>query len=484
MIRVNSPRTIVTTDPELDDLNSMLRLLLYSNEIPICGLIYTSSRYHYAGLLERGIAPHRWPAERAMHIDVAVNAYEKVYRNLVRHDPRYPEPGLLRSLIRWGNVTAEDDMSADTPGSELIADVLLDAVPGRVFLQAWGGLNTIARALATIESRWSGSAWWPALHARISAKAVITSFGQQDNTYRTYIAAAWPQIEFRDVATQAWGYEARGAVVGKDAVYLSAEWMHDNVSTVGPLGAEYRVWGDSKQMAAGFDDSDYFGAQEKDPKALRARGYTVWTLPQQTGSWISEGDSSNFALLIDNGLRSWQDARWGGWGGRQERVAAGTLQFRRCSRSYVERLSEPRERCERRLGHRALVPCNPERFRGALALVRHARIRGCNHPPVVTGSADRAVQPGETVLLQARAADPGGETVAVRVPHNAQPGQTIHIITEVTDSRVPPLTRYHRTVLYVAWKGARLREGRTQLRKPHLPARARTLRKSRLLPHT
>jgi hypothetical protein len=96
-----------------------------------------------------------------------------------------------------------------------------------------------------------------------------------------------------------------------------------------------------------------------------------------------------------------------------------------------------------------LVPCNPERFRGALALVRHARIRGCNHPPVVTGSADRAVQPGETVLLQARAADPGGETVAVRVPHNAQPGQTIHIITEVTDSRVPPLTRYHRTVLSV-----------------------------------
>ena len=26
------PRTVVTTDPELDDLNSMLRLLLHSNE--------------------------------------------------------------------------------------------------------------------------------------------------------------------------------------------------------------------------------------------------------------------------------------------------------------------------------------------------------------------------------------------------------------------------------------------------------------------
>lgn len=39
-----APRTIITTDPELDDLNSMLRLLLYSNEIDIVGLVYSSSR--------------------------------------------------------------------------------------------------------------------------------------------------------------------------------------------------------------------------------------------------------------------------------------------------------------------------------------------------------------------------------------------------------------------------------------------------------
>jgi hypothetical protein len=37
-----APRTVITTDPELDDLNSMLRLLLYSNEINIVGLIYSS----------------------------------------------------------------------------------------------------------------------------------------------------------------------------------------------------------------------------------------------------------------------------------------------------------------------------------------------------------------------------------------------------------------------------------------------------------
>jgi hypothetical protein len=43
------PRTIVTADPELDDLNSMIRFLLYSNEVEVAGLIYASSRFHWRG---------------------------------------------------------------------------------------------------------------------------------------------------------------------------------------------------------------------------------------------------------------------------------------------------------------------------------------------------------------------------------------------------------------------------------------------------
>ena len=43
------PRTIVTADPELDDLNSMIRFLLYANEVEIKGLVYASSRFHWRG---------------------------------------------------------------------------------------------------------------------------------------------------------------------------------------------------------------------------------------------------------------------------------------------------------------------------------------------------------------------------------------------------------------------------------------------------
>ncbi|MEV6032437.1 nucleoside hydrolase-like domain-containing protein [Nonomuraea sp. NPDC052116] len=43
------PRTIVTADPELDDANSLIRYLLYSNEVTTEGLVYAGSRFHWKG---------------------------------------------------------------------------------------------------------------------------------------------------------------------------------------------------------------------------------------------------------------------------------------------------------------------------------------------------------------------------------------------------------------------------------------------------
>lgn len=47
--RSERPRTVVTTDPELDDLNSMIRLLTHAAEIDLRGLIYAGSRFHTTG---------------------------------------------------------------------------------------------------------------------------------------------------------------------------------------------------------------------------------------------------------------------------------------------------------------------------------------------------------------------------------------------------------------------------------------------------
>ena len=43
------PRVIVTTDPELDDSNSLVRYLLYSPDFDTEGLIYASSGVHWKG---------------------------------------------------------------------------------------------------------------------------------------------------------------------------------------------------------------------------------------------------------------------------------------------------------------------------------------------------------------------------------------------------------------------------------------------------
>ena len=40
------PRTIVTTDGEIDDVDSFIRMLLYANEFQIEGLVYSR---HYKG---------------------------------------------------------------------------------------------------------------------------------------------------------------------------------------------------------------------------------------------------------------------------------------------------------------------------------------------------------------------------------------------------------------------------------------------------
>ncbi|MFD1544238.1 nucleoside hydrolase-like domain-containing protein [Nonomuraea guangzhouensis] len=101
----------------------------------------------------------------------------------------------------------------------------------------------------------------------------------------------------------------------QDARYLSAEWTKANVSGVGLFGEFYRVWGDGKQMVP-HDIFDYFGFSGLTTEQLKGMGYVVWTAPQEKGSWISEGDTSIFMNLLDNGLRGYLDPSYGGWGGR------------------------------------------------------------------------------------------------------------------------------------------------------------------------
>jgi hypothetical protein len=466
-------RTIVTTDPELDDLNSLLRMLLYSNEIDIEGLVYSSSQHHFEGDPEAGVAPFRWPEPDAVfHIDTAVNAYEASYDNLKVHDSTFPAPEQLRSLIKWGNVKTKGDMAEPTEGSDWIKDKILDDEAGELFLEAWGGPNTIARALLSIQEQYEGTAEWPAIQQKVYDKVVLTSFGQQDDTFATYIRPNWPELRQREVSTSIWGYGARNSALPEWQKYLSPEWTAENVSSVGPIGAEYRVWGDGKQMAAGFDDEDYFGLSGYTREELEAMGYGVWTPPQSKGAWISEGDSSNFALLIDNGLRNWEDPTWGGWGGRQAVNPADPYQWRNRGVTDIGPDGQPRS------------DFSAGRWFEDFQLDFAARLQwsvtpeyaDANHGPEtsVKEGLDLGVVRGEKVTLHGTASDPDGDALGLRwwqyseadtyagtvaltgattrnatftVPADAKTGDTIHLLFEAKDP--DGLKEWERVVLTV-----------------------------------
>ncbi|WP_250637748.1 nucleoside hydrolase-like domain-containing protein [Tessaracoccus aquimaris] len=301
----------------------------------------------------------------------------------------------------------------------------------------------------------------------------MTSFGKQDSTFDDYLRPHWPAIESREVATTVWGYFAREVVADEDRRFLGPEWTRENITAAGPIGAAYRVWGDGLQMAEGFDDEDYFGLSGLSAGELAERGYTVWMPPQERGGFISEGDSSNFALLVDNGLRSWEHPGWGGWGGRQGPVPGDPAGWSNEEATDAGPDGRPRK------------DWSAARWAGEFHQDFAARLRwstssefaAANHHPcvaVVEGTMLTA-QPGATVRLTAEVSDPDGDAVGVtwwqyleagtsravldlradltsvefEIPADATPGETLHLICSATDTGAPPLTRHQRVVLTV-----------------------------------
>ena len=190
----HKPRVIITADPELDDNNSLIRFLLYSSDMQVEGLVYASSQFHWKGdgkgtkFMVPGreytryglnLCPcesYRWKKdERFIH--EAVEAYEKVYNNLIVHNKSYPTPAYLKSKIKYGNIEFEGDFSKNTEGSELIKKAILDSNPGPLYITAWGGASTIARALKSIEDSLGSRADWASIKKNISAKVVLLLSG-------------------------------------------------------------------------------------------------------------------------------------------------------------------------------------------------------------------------------------------------------------------------------------------------------------------
>ena len=493
------PRIVITADPELDDNNSLIRFLLFSSDLEVEGLIYASSGFHWKGdgkgtkwfvpgreynrfgLDTCPCTSWRW-ANNERFIDDAVDAYAKVYPNLKVHNPNYPTPDFLKSKIRFGNIEFDGDISKNSPGSDLIKSLILDDKPGKLFIAAWGGQSTIARALKLIQEQYEYTAQWQAIKKKISGKVVLLPSGDQDDTYAKYIKPNWPDIEYRQFTEGPnYGYGAQLRAKPEDSVYLTSSWMKENVSDRGPLGALYRVWGDGKQMVKG-DKLDYFGFSGYTNEQLRSMGYVVWMPVQAKGSWIGEGDDFTFMNMPGNGLRAYEDGSYGGWGGRQiskQIVNPFSLPANDTSQqAMVSALSSMSEQSSKNANaYPDFFPAAQQDFAVRLKWSVTPKYSNANHAPVVLieGPLNVLASPGETIRLNGKVSDPDGNKVSVKwwqfqvgtypntvsisnvntaqakvlIPKDAVAGQTIHVVLEATDNGSPSLTRYQRVVITV-----------------------------------
>ena len=456
-------RVIVLTDAEIDDQCSMVRFLLNANEWDVEGIITTSSQYHWQG--------HKWAGDDWM--DPYLNAYTEVYPNLILHDKDYPNPAYIRSINFLGNVASEGEMDALTPGSQHIVKVLLDESDNRpIWFQAWGGTNTLARALKTIEEE------HPEKMDYVASKLRFFFIWEQDNTYQKYIHPHWGKYNIQTIISdQFWAlaYQWDKIMPADKLPYFKSNWMKANIlENHGALCSLYEAY-------KGGNDNEGFRAAD----------------PKTKGEFRSEGDSPAFIYAIPTGLRSLASPDYGGWGGRYIKVRENT---------WLDPVPEPNYTYPEgrwftntgwgRQYMKLQYPKNEDlmnayfkpitRWADALQNDFAARADWCvkpyneaNHAPIVKikNGLDLTAKPGDKIKLNVKGTyDPDGDKLnyswwqykeadtyggninvlnineqktKLTIPKDAKKGDTIHIICEVSDNGTPQLTRYQRIIFTI-----------------------------------
>ncbi len=431
------PRLLVLTDissltagvREPDDGQSLIRLMLYANELELEGLIASSNMGHGQTV-------------RPELIRQVIDAYARVLPNLRLHDQNYPPPERLLEGVKAGQpvagprvpVTESIGEGKVTEASAWIRQIVDRPDPRPLWVNVWGGAADLAQALW--EARRSRSA---AEVARFVGKLRVHSIGDQDST------GAWIKSEFPDLLflTRSFGY--RGMYRGGDRSLVSPEWVEEHVRNGhGPLGAVYPNY----------------------------NGGDIWSGQLGAVRGVKEGDTPAFLALLPNGLGDPERLELGSWGGRF--TGAGT-RWTDVRDLDVSAPDDPHP-----------LVSTVYRWRPAFQADFQARLDWCakpfaeaNHPPVIrlAGPRQRTVRSSHTLTLDAsQSSDPDGQRLSFSwscypPPEDGAPRPTIrtatspsarftapagsegrryHVVVAVRDTGSPALERYGRVEIRVS----------------------------------
>ncbi|MDQ8187648.1 nucleoside hydrolase-like domain-containing protein [Pelagicoccus sp. SDUM812002] len=421
-LQAQKQRLVVTTDiggEDPDDEQSMVHLLVASNEFELEGFVIG-----YAWLDD-----YFRPKDLSLSI---VEAYEECLPNLRTHADGYPSADYLRSILATGQKEAllkGVGEGKDSEGSELIISVVDKDDPRPVWINAWGGTNTIAQAIWKVHHTRS-----PEEFARFIHKIRIYDILGQCDT-GAWMAKTFPELTYiRTKSIYGWA--------------PSDEWVAEHVQSHGPLGPKYR-----------------------------------------DRRWATEGDSPAFMHLMARGLNDPNEIDQGGWGGRfswDKKAGIRTMDI--VIRSGVdETLYDPYEMLTDTEEGIESIKRWLEAIHNSLAARMDWSItpnfEDANHFPVAVLNEDMTRQVleieaavGEILELSAEgSSDPDGDALSyewvfyrepssfdgpvvirdsfsrlasVEIPEDAA-GSSIHIVLKVYDSGSPELYAYRRAIVKV-----------------------------------
>lgn len=263
------PFPVTNSDP--DDVQSMVRFLLYANEFDIEGLIASAGTF---GMV----------AEKK-NILAVLDEYDQVDKHLRKHDPKYPTADALRAVtfegkgnnhginIKWGcgrqPFTDIIGTGKDSEGSEAIIAAADKPDPRPIYIGVWGGPREVAQAIWKVKSTRSEAE----LKAFIG-KLRVFLIACQDASHE------WLMEEFPDLFIIE-SLKTYQGMFRSD----SREWVEENIiNHHGPLGAIYPT------------------------KAIAGPG-------------VIEGDSPAFLYLVsaNRGINDPEDPTQPSWGGQYVR---------------------------------------------------------------------------------------------------------------------------------------------------------------------
>lgn len=248
---VSKKRVIHLTDlgADPDDQESVVHVLATANNYDIEGLVAVTSCWR-TSQSSNNMAGLLYPI---------LNAYGQVLTNLQAHAAGYPSLAYLQSISRLGQTgfgMAAVGAGLDSPGSELIIAAVDKPDPRPVWVNVWGGANTLAQALWKVRNTRTQAE----LDQFIGKLRVYDVLGQDD-------AGAWMAKTFTNL------FYIR--FLGVYNWQPSDAWTATNIQNHGVLGAVY---------------------------------------PNR--AWAFEGDSPSFFYEYPNNLSDPEHPDWGGWGGR------------------------------------------------------------------------------------------------------------------------------------------------------------------------